>query len=92
MPRVRISARADRALSEVLHYIAQDNPVAAINLIADLQDRLVRTLSAFPKAGVKWHDDRRVMTIRRYASIYRYDAVKDEVVVMNVFGPGMDWR
>lgn len=92
MARVRISGRADRALLEALRYIAQDNPTAAVDLIADLRERAVQTLGTFPEAGAKWQDGRRAMTIRRYAFVYRYDAVKDEVVVMNVFGPGVDWR
>ena len=92
MTRVRIAAKADRALLEALRYISQDNPGAALALIIDLQERAVQTLSTFPEAGVKWQDERRALTIRRYAFIYRYDAAKGEVVVMNVFGPGMDWR
>ena len=92
MTRVRISAKADRALIEALRFISQDNPVAAVDLIADLQERVVQTLSTFPEAGVKWQDERRALTIRRYTFLYRYDAARDEVVVMNVYGPGMDWR
>ena len=37
MTSVRISDEADRALLEALTPIARDNPVAAVNLIADLQ-------------------------------------------------------
>ena len=41
MVAVRISDQADRALLEALIYIYQDNPVAAVDLIADLQKRIV---------------------------------------------------
>ena len=75
-----------------LRYIAQDNPAAAVDLTTDLQKRIVQTLETFPESGMKWQGDRRALTIRRYAFIYRYDAAGGEVVVMNVFGPGMDWR
>lgn len=92
MTKVRTSAKADRALLEALTYIARDNPSAAVNLIADLQKRVVQTLGTSPEAGVKSHDDRRALSIRRYVFACRYDAERDEVVVMNVFGPGMDWR
>jgi plasmid stabilization system protein ParE len=92
MTRVRISAKADRALMDALRHIAQDRPVAAVDLIIDLQERLVQTLSTFPEAGAKCQDDLRAVTIRRYVFVYRFDAVRDEVVVMNVYGPGMDWR
>ena len=92
MTSVRISDEADRALLEALTHIAQDNPVAAVNLIADLQERVVGTLSLFPEAGEKWHDGQRFLTIRRYAFVYRHDVATGEVVVLDVFGPGMDWR
>ena len=92
MTRVRISDEADRALLEALTYIARDNPVAAVNLIADLQEHVVGTLSLFPEAGAKWHDGQRFLMIRRYAFVYRHDVAKREVVVLDVFGPGMDWR
>ena len=32
------------------------------------------------------------MTIRRYTFVYHHDAAKGEVVMLDVFGPGMDWR
>ena len=89
---VRISVEADRARLDALNYISQDNPAAAVNLIIDLQKRVVQTLSVFPDAGVKWDGERRLLTIRRYTFIYRHDAAKGEVVVLDVFGPGMDWR
>jgi plasmid stabilization system protein ParE len=89
---VRISERADKALLNAIGYISQDNPTAAVNLIIDLQKRVVQTLSVFPDAGVTWNGDRRLLTIRRYTFIYRHDAAKGEVVVLDLFGPGMDWR
>ena len=92
MVKVRISAQADRALLDTLHYISQDNPGAATHLIIDLQKRAVQTLSTFPDAGVTRHGDLRVLIIRRYTFVYRHDAAKGEVVVLDVFGPGMDWR
>jgi hypothetical protein len=46
----------------------------------------------FPDAGVVWQGERRSLTIRRYTFIYRHDAAKGEVVVLDVHGPGMDWR
>ena len=89
---VRISERADRALLEALTFISQDDPTAAVNLVADLQKRVFQTLRVFPDAGARWDGERRMLSIRRYTFIYRHDAAKGEVVVQDVFGPGMDWR
>jgi plasmid stabilization system protein ParE len=92
MTKVRISAKADRALRETFFHIARDNPSAAVNLIAELRKRVVGTLSVFPEAGAKWGERKRFLTIRGYAFVYRFDPAKDEVMVLDVFGPGMDWR
>ena len=92
MTKVRISVKADRALRETLIHIAQDNPTAGVNLIAELRKRDVGTLSVFPEAGTKWGEGKRFLTIRRYAFVYRFDPARDEVMVLDVFGPGMDWR
>ena len=92
MVAVQISDQADRALLEALVYIYQDNPVAAVDLIADLQKRIVQTLGLFPEAGTKWHGDQRLLTIRGYTFVYRHDAARGEVLVLDMFGPGMDWR
>lgn len=89
---VRFSEQADRSLLDILTYIAEDDPVSAIDLIEDLQQRVVSTLGQFPEAGAKWKEGRRVLTIRRYAFVYRHDAVRGEVVVLDVFGQGMNWR
>ena len=92
MVPVRFSDQTDRALLETLAHIAQDDPVAAMGLIEDLQRRAVETLGTFPDAGVRWHGGRRVLAVKRYALVYHHDAAKGEVVVLDVFGPGMDWR
>lgn len=92
MVTVVFSNRARRSLLEILQYIATVNPQAALGLIADLEKRVVETLSTFPEAGKKWLDGRRVLVVRRYSVGYRFDAAKGVVVVMVVFSPGMDWR
>ena len=35
---------------------------------------------------------RQFLTIRRYSVVYRYDAGRGAVVVLDVFGPGVNWR
>ena len=89
---VQISDQADRALLDALVYIYQDRPEAAVDLIADLQKRIVQTLGTFPEAGARWQGDQRMLTIRGYTFVYRFDAVKGEVLVLDVYGPGMNWR
>lgn len=92
MTVVVFSLRARRSLFDTIGHIAEHNPKAAINLILDIQKRAVETLGTFPDAGVRWGSGRRVLTIKRYALIYSHDSAKGEVVVLDVFGPGMDWQ
>ena len=92
MTRVVYSDRAKAALREILLYIGERDPNAALRLLDDLERRLDEVLTQFPEAGPRTAGRERVLTIRRYPFIYRHDAVKGEVVVLDVFGPGMDWR
>lgn len=89
---VRFSDQTDRALLEILTHIAEDDPVAAMGLIEDLQRRVVQTLGQFPESGPRTAGGQRVLVVRGYAFLYRHDAGQGEVVVLDVFGPGRDWR
>ena len=92
MVAVRFSDQVDGSLLDILEYISHDNPVAAFDLIEDLQRRIVDVLSQFPDSGAKALDGRRSLTIRRYTVVYRHYPLVGEVWVLDVFGPGMDWR
>ena len=89
---VVFTLRAERVLTDIVRDIAQDDEAAAFRRVLNLRRRVNETLKVFPDAGVTWHGGGRMMTIRRYAFVYRHDAAKGEVVVLDVFGPGMDWR
>ena len=92
MIRVVYSDRAKAGLREILLYIGERDPNAALRLLDDLERRLDEVLTRFPEAGPRTAGGERVLTIRRYPFVYRHDAAKGEVVVLDVFGPGMDWR
>ena len=61
-------------------------------LIDDLHQRTTAMLIQFPDAGARYHGDMRFVTVRKYSLIYRHDAVAGVVFVLNVVGPGRDWR
>ena len=86
------SDRAKLALREILLFIGERDPDAALRLIDELDRRLEQVLTQFPDAGAAIEDGRRSITIRRHAFVYRHDSGSGEVVVLGVFGPGMDWR
>ena len=89
---VIFTAGARLALIHIAELIAQDNEEAAFRLVADLEKRVRDTLSLFPEAGAKAQAGRRFLTIRRYTTVYRYDAATNTVFVVDIHGPGMDWR
>ena len=92
MARVVYSVRARRSLQEIALFIAERDRDAAKRLVQDIRRRLDEVLSVFPEAGTNAEGGRRSFVVRRHSVIYRYDAERDEVVVIEVFGPGMDWR
>ena len=57
-----------------------------------MQRRLDLVLTKFPEAGATAVGGQRFLAIRRHSVLYRHDAGKGEVVVLDVFGPGVDWR
>ena len=92
MAEVVFTTHARRALLDIAGFIAQDDDAAAFRLVADLQRRVHETLSLFPKAGAKTAAGQRVLTIRRYSLVYRFDPAVNTVFVLDIFGSGQNWR
>ena len=90
--KVVFATKARQALLDIAGHIALDNVEAAFRLVADLERRVGDTLSLFPEAGAKTEAGQRVLTVRRHSVIYRFDAGAGVVLVLDIFGPGMDWR
>ena len=86
------TSNARRALIRIAVYISQDDEAAAYRLVADLEKRVNETLSLFPDAGSRAPGGQRQFFIRRHTFLYRHDAAKRQIMVLNVFGPGEDWR
>ena len=66
--------------------------MAALALIDDLQQRVTAMLAQFPDAGARYQGEMRFVTVRRYSLIYRHDVGAGAVFVLDVVGPGRDWR
>ena len=61
-------------------------------LIDDLSQRTTAMLTQFSDAGARYQGEMRFVTVRKYSLIYRHDAVAGVVFVLDVVGPGRDWR
>jgi plasmid stabilization system protein ParE len=90
--RIVYSLRARQSLREILLFVAEHSPEAALRLVDDVERRLEKVLGVFPEAGARMDDGTRFVVVRNHSVVYRYDAGRGEVVVIAVFGPGMDWR
>ena len=90
--RIVYSETARRSLREITLFIAGRDAVAALRLVDEIAGRLETVLGLFPEAVVRLDDEIRFLIVRRYSVVYRFEAAKGEVVVLDVFGPGMDWR
>ena len=90
--KVIFTSKARRALISIAVYIAQDDEAAAYRLVTELEKRVNEMLSLFPDAGARTQAGQRQFAVQRFTFIYRHDAAKGEVVVLDVFGPGVDWR
>ena len=83
---------AERRLFDILEFIAQDDEMAGLRFVAELERRVTGVLGLFPEAGARMEGGQRVLTIRGHSVVYRFDAENGVVMVLDVFGPGMDWR
>lgn len=92
MTRVIYSDQAKASLRSIVLFISEHDVEAAVRLVDELQRRVDGLLTQFPKAGTRAASGRRFVTIRRYAVLYRHDPANDVVVVLDVFGPRVDWR
>jgi plasmid stabilization system protein ParE len=90
--RIVYSLRARQSLREIVLFVAEHRPEAALRLVDDVERRLEKVLGVFPEAGARMDDGTRFVVVRNHSVLYRFDPSKDEVVVVDVFGPGMDWR
>jgi plasmid stabilization system protein ParE len=92
VPRLSFTATAHASLTEILEFIAGHNPTAALALVDEIEERLTRLLETFPDSGTVYRGDLRFVTLRGYTAIYQHDAAAQTIIVLDIFGPGEDWR
>lgn len=84
MPNVFFKPAAERDLNEILSYIEQQNPKAAIKLIAKIEEQCFK-LSQMPKIGVLRNElarGVRMFPVGNYSIYYR--AIKEGVEIIRV--------
>ena len=92
MAKLTFTPLAESDLVEILDYIAQDKPLAAEQVIAEIRGTC-ELLSNFPRLGRARQEIRescRCMPVSRYVVYYNYSLSQDEVQIVRVVDGARD--
>ena len=84
--KIVISRRARADFKLIWHYIAQDNPAAADNLLLALGEK-IDTLTVHPEIGVARDDIRagaRMLVHGNYIVLYELDRAKERIEIVAI--------
>jgi len=63
-----------------------------LDFLERIQNRLVETLSTFPEAGPIFQGEVLMFPLEGYVRLCEHHPAKGEVHVLDVIGPGQNWR
>ena len=89
---VIFSPSVDAAILDMIDYVDVDDIPTVIAFLEGIQKRLVRTLSAFPEGGSPLQAGVRLFVVDGYSFLYEYQSDRNEVHVLEIKAPGIDWR
>jgi hypothetical protein len=89
---VFLGPEVDAAILALIDYVELDEIPAVLNFLDRIQERLVNTLSTFPEGGSRFQGNVRMKVVEKYTFLYEYHADTNEVHVLDMKGPGLDWR
>ncbi len=84
------SEPAKKDLLNIIDYISEDNPIAAINLVEDI-DRKVNHLIDFPESGRKGrvNGTRELVALSNYIVVYRINS--NAIHVLRLLHAAQQW-
>ncbi len=92
MANINWTFEAESWLKDIYDYIAQDNPITAVEVVNGLYDR-AQTLSQFPEIGYKYdsklNDNVRILLYGHYRIAYLIKPAKD-IDILGVFHIALD--
>jgi toxin ParE1/3/4 len=93
MAQIRWTKEAAAWLEDIFQYIAQDNPLAAANVVAGIYEK-IQMLAGFPCAGHVYRKEPegevRVLLFGHYRIAYLVRSRDDLVEILGVFHGAMD--
>jgi toxin ParE1/3/4 len=83
--KVRFTATAELEISEILSFIATDNPPAAVR-VASQVDHTISLIAKFPRIGRTKHRGLvRMLPVRHYPQYLLFYVIEDEeIVILNL--------
>lgn len=81
--RVDITIQAENDMSDIVAFIAQDNPVWAIEFARELQDTVTSRLAVFP-TQYRQLNSHHVMTYGNYLVFFDIDEIAYQVTVLAI--------
>jgi hypothetical protein len=82
----------DAALIELIDHVDADSIPTLLDFLERIQRRLGETLSTSPGAGPVFQGDVRMFPVKGYVFLYEHHPSMGEVHVLDMIGPGRNWR
>lgn len=82
----------DAAIRDMVNYVEPDSIPTVIRFLERIQQRLVGTLSTFPDSGSPFQGSIRLLVVEGYSFLYEYHPEKNDVHVLEMKAPSIDWR
>jgi hypothetical protein len=76
----------------LIDYVELADIPAVLDFLERIQERLVNTLSTFPEGGNPFQGNVRMKVVEKYTFLYEYHADSNEVHILDMKGPGQNWR
>lgn len=90
--KVIIGPEVDAAILALIDYVEIAEIPAVLDFLERIQERLVNTLSTFPEGGNRFQGNVRMKVVEKYTFLYEYHADSNEVHILDMKGPGQNWR
>jgi len=90
--KVIFGPHVDAAILALIDYVEMEDIPAVLDFLDRIQERLVHTLSTLPEGGNRFQGNVRMKAVEKYTFLYEYHTDTNEVHVLDMKGPGLDWR
>ncbi|MHA7886151.1 hypothetical protein [Roseicyclus sp.] len=87
-----LAPEVDAAILRLIDHVDPSDIPNVLRFLDGIHQRMARTLSAFPEAGVAFQGSVRFLALEGYTYLYEYHGDLNEVHVLDLMMPGQNWR